>query len=120
MCRSEFGVFANSETVRFLVALCVFLCAELAKLEEFAKEWGAKGLAYLVFDEAGEVRSPIAKFLSTAELDAVRPGEPAATVLFGAGERALVSRVLGALRVHLGHELGLLEPGVFRWVWITD
>ncbi len=42
---------------------------ELAALEELAKEWGAKGLAYLVCDEEGEVRSPIAKFLSEAELD---------------------------------------------------
>ena len=61
---SQFGVFANAETVRYLVAPKSFSRGELQKLEEFAKEWGAKGLAYLVFDEAGEVRSPIAKFLS--------------------------------------------------------
>ena len=44
--------------------------SELAELEEFAKQWGAKGLAYLVYDESGEVRSPIAKFLSEGELAA--------------------------------------------------
>ena len=58
-----------------------FSRAELARLEEVAKEWGAKGLAYLVFDEEGEVRSPIAKFLSEAELEAFR-AEPGSTVLF--------------------------------------
>ena len=63
----EFGVFAGAEAVRFLRVPRVYSRGELAKLEELAKEWGAKGLAYLVFD-GGEVRSPIAKFLSEDEL----------------------------------------------------
>ncbi len=67
---SQFGVFANAPAVRFLVAPRAFSRAELARLEEIAKEWGAKGLAYLVSDESGEVRSPIAKFLSEQELAA--------------------------------------------------
>ena len=71
-----------------------------------AKEWGAKGLAYIVVDENGERRSPIAKFLSEDELAAF-PAEPGSTILFGAGEPELVARVLGGLRVHLGRELGL-------------
>ena len=57
---SEFGVFASADAVRFLRAPRTFSRTELAELEEFAKEWGAKGLAYLVYDESGEVRSPIA------------------------------------------------------------
>src|SRR5690348_17544901 len=61
---SEFGVFANAPCVRYLVAPRPFSRAELSRLEEVAKEWGAKGLAYIVVDESGEVRSPIAKFLS--------------------------------------------------------
>ena len=65
---SEFGVFAGAEAVRFLRVPQEFSRGELAKLEELAKEWGAKGLAYLVYDEEGEVRSPIAKFLSEEEL----------------------------------------------------
>ena len=60
--------------------------AELASLEELAKEWGAKGLAYLVFDEEGEVRSPIAKFLSRRAARGGPAREPATTVLFGADE----------------------------------
>ena len=71
-----------------------FSRAELAALEERAKEWGAKGLAYLVYDEDGEVRSPIAKFLSEDELAAFA-GDPGSTVLFGADEPAMVARVLG-------------------------
>ena len=69
---SEFGVFANAEAVRFIVAPKAFSRSEIQRLEELAKEWGAKGLAYVVVDEAGEVRSPIAKFLSPAELAAAR------------------------------------------------
>ena len=61
---SEFGVFANAPAVRYLRVPQELSRAELDRLEAFAKEWGAKGLAYLVFDEEGEVRSPIAKFLS--------------------------------------------------------
>ena len=87
--------------------------------EEYAKSFGAKGLAYLVFGEDGEVRSPIAKFLSDTELDAVRP-EPGSTVLFGADEPAAVERALGALRLHLGRELGLVDETRDEFLWVTD
>ena len=105
---SEFGVFAGAEAVRFLRVPQELSRGDLAKLEELAKEWGAKGLAYLVFDEEGEVRSPIAKFLSEEELSVFR-GDPASTVLFAADTWATTSRVLGALRLHLGRELGLID-----------
>ena len=116
---SEFAVFANAECVRFLSVPRVYSRSELAKLEEVAREWGAKGLAYLVFDEGGEVRSPIAKFLSEAELDAVR-APAGSTVLFGADSPELVSRVLGALRLHIGRELGLIDENAWEFAWITD
>ncbi|HEY7196477.1 MAG TPA: aspartate--tRNA ligase, partial [Gaiellaceae bacterium] len=116
---SEFGVFANAQAVRFLVAPQAFSRAELAALEEIAKEWGAKGLAYLVVDEEGEVRSPITKFLSERELEAFR-ADPGSTVLFAADEPAMTARVLGALRLHLGRELGLVDPTAWKMLWITD
>jgi aspartyl-tRNA synthetase len=116
---SEFGVFANAQCVRYLTAPQEFSRSELAELEGFAKEWGAKGLAYLVFAEDGEVRSPIAKFLSEAELAAVR-AEPGSTVLFAADEPRMVARVLGALRQHLGERLQLIDEDAWRFVWITD
>jgi aspartyl-tRNA synthetase len=116
---SQFGVFANAQCVRYLTVPQAFSRAELERLESVAKEWGAKGLAYLVWDEGGEVRSPIAKFLSEDEL-AVFRGEPGTTTLFGADDPETVERVLGALRLQLGRELGLVDEDVFRFVWITD
>jgi aspartyl-tRNA synthetase len=116
---SEFGVFASAPAVRYLTVPQAFSRAELAALEEVAKQWGAKGLAYLVYDESGEVRSPIAKFLSEAELETFR-AEPGSTVLFGADEPAVVARVLGALRLHLGQELGLIDASAWRPLWVTD
>jgi aspartyl-tRNA synthetase len=116
---SEFGVFANAPAVRYLTVPQAFSRAELSALEELAKQWGAKGLAYLVYDESGEVRSPIAKFLSEAELETFR-AEPGSTVLFGADEPAVVARVLGAVRLHLGQELGLIDQEAWKPLWVTD
>jgi aspartyl-tRNA synthetase len=116
---SEFGVFANAGAVRFLVVPRVFSRAELIQLEEHAAQWGAKGLAYLIVDESGDARSPIAKFLSERELEVFR-STPGSTVLFAADEPERVSRVLGALREYLGRELGLIDEGAFEFVWITD
>ncbi|HZG35921.1 MAG TPA: aspartate--tRNA ligase [Gaiellaceae bacterium] len=106
---SEFGVFAGAEAVRFLRVPQELSRGDLAKLEEVAKDWGAKGLAYLVYDAEGEVRSPIAKFLSAAELER-----------FAAGPWESTSRVLGALRTHLGRELGLVDESTFTFLWVTD
>jgi aspartyl-tRNA synthetase len=116
---SEFGVFANAPSVRYLVAPKAFSRAELARLEELAKEWGAKGLAYLVYDESGDVRSPIAKFLSEGELEALR-AEPGSTVLFGAGEARAVARVLGLLRLQVGKELALVDQSRDEFLWVID
>ena len=116
---SQFGVFANAEAVRFLRVPKELSRNDLDKLEEFAKVWGAKGLAYLVFDEAGEARSPIAKFLSEGEL-AVFRSDPGSTVLFAADRPAITARVLGALRAHLAEQLGLIDKSLWRPVWIVD
>ena len=113
---SEFGVFGGAETVRFIVVPQEFSRAELARLEEVAKEWGAKGLAYIVHGADGEVRSPIAKFLSEQELAAFA-APPGSTLLFGAGDPASVARVLGGMRLHIARELGLASGSdVFHWV----
>jgi aspartyl-tRNA synthetase len=116
---SEFGVFAGAETVRYLITPKAFSRGELQRLEEFAKEWGAKGLAYLVFDESGEVRSPIAKFLSERELEAFR-SPPGSTVLFVADSTPMVERVLGALRLRLGQQLELIDESRDELLWILD
>jgi aspartyl-tRNA synthetase len=116
---SEFGVFAGAETVRYIVAPKSFSRGELQRLEEFAKEWGAKGLAYLVFDESGEVRSPISKFLSERELGAFQ-SPPGSTVLFVADSTPMVERVLGALRLHLGQQLELVDESRDEVLWVLD
>ena len=116
---SEFGVFANVPVVRFLVAPRAFSRAELERLETVAKEWGAKGLAYLVHDESGETQSPIAKFLSERELEAFR-SDPGTTALFAAGDEAQVARVLGGLRTHLGRDLDLPDRSKEAFLWILD
>jgi aspartyl-tRNA synthetase len=118
---SEFKVFADAPCVRFIRIPRELSRGDLAKLEEFAKGWGAKGLAYLVYpdDQDGEVRSPIAKFLGEPELERF-DSPPGSTVVFGAAEPAMVSRVLGALRLHLGRELELIDTEAQRFLWVTD
>jgi aspartyl-tRNA synthetase len=116
---SGFGVFANAPAVRFITVPQAFSRAELERLEALAKEAGAKGLAYLVYDEEGEVRSPIAKFLSEEELAGFR-GDPGSTVLFGADEPLKASAALGALRTHLNRELGLADESRDEFIWVLD
>jgi aspartyl-tRNA synthetase len=116
---SGFGVFGNAPAVRFLRVPGELSRAELARLEEAAKSWGAKGLAYIVYGTDGEPRSPIAKFLSEPELERFS-SDPGTTVLFGADEPKAVARVLGALRSQLGEELGLVDQSRWRPVWIVD
>src|SRR3954447_5454344 len=116
---SGFGVFAGAAAVRFLRVPQELSRGDLAKLEEVAKQWGAKGLAYLVYGAEGEPRSPIAKFLSEPELEAFR-SDAGTTVLFAADTGPMVSRVLGALRLHLGRELGLVDDSLWRFLWVVD
>ncbi|MCL4079177.1 aspartate--tRNA ligase [Coriobacteriia bacterium Es71-Z0120] len=91
-------------------------------LAPVAAEVGAKGLAWIAFTSEGEVRSPIAKFLSEEEMAALteRLGvEPGDLVLFAADERMVANEVLGTLRTHLAGELGLAADG-FACLWVVD
>jgi aspartyl-tRNA synthetase len=94
--------------VRYVVVPRTFSRGEQARLEELAKEWGAKGLANL---------TQVSKFLSERELEAFGVPE-GSTALFVADEEPVVERVLGLLRLHLGRELGLIDADgdVFHWV----
>jgi aspartyl-tRNA synthetase len=114
---SGFGVFANAPAVRYLRVPRELSRGEVQKLEDMAKPWGAKGLAYVVFRADDEVSSPIAKFLSEAELAAFR--EPGTTALFVADEPRMVAKVLGLLRLHLGRELGLVDHDAWKFLWVT-
>ena len=96
---SEFG-FKSADAVRFLRVPQEFSRAT-SRSSRSSQRVGGEGLAYLVYDEEGEVRSPIAKFLSEPELAHFRSDR--LDVLFAADAWPATSRVLGALRSHLGH-----------------
>ena len=127
---SAFGVFANAVAGGGVVRVLSVpgAAGELSRkdfddLAAFAKEWGGKGLAYLIFEESGEVRSPIAKFLRPDELDAIRQASgagPGSVALIAADARPVVERVLGALRPHLARRFALITDGVWRFAFVVD
>ena len=96
---------------------------KIDKLVSFAKDYGAKGLAYVAIQEDGTVKSSFAKFMKDEEmaaLTAAMKGEPGDLLLFAADENDVVWAVLGALRVELARQMDLLDPADYRFVWITD
>ncbi len=93
------------------------------KLVDTAKTYGAKGLAYLAVAPDGAVKSSFAKFMTEEELDAIMKraeAEPGDLLLFAADKNKVVWAVLGALRLELGEELGLIDHDRFEFVWITE
>jgi aspartyl-tRNA synthetase len=116
------GVLAGGGQVKALVApgCATYTRREIDELTELAKRSGAKGLATIALTPDG-VRSPIAKFLSEAELTALTTGIGAAEgdlVLIVADQPAVVAKTLSALREELGHRLNLADPNVFAFCWI--
>jgi aspartyl-tRNA synthetase len=116
------GVIDGGGVVRGLAVpgALEFSRKDFDELVEFAKTWGGKGVAWLQLQD-GEVRSPIAKFLSQGELDAIVAGVGAAegdTVLLVADAEEAAVRVLGPLRLHLGERLGLIREG-WNFLWVT-
>lgn len=125
---SEFGVFKNVvDSNGAIKAICVKGAAELSrsqidKFTEIAKNEGAGGLAYLTYRD-GQVVSPIAKFMSEAELAAVKEktgADDGDAVFFGADKRSVVNKVLGALRVNFADYYKLKDPNVVALAWIVD
>lgn len=92
-------------------------------LVDFAKGIGAKGLAYLVIDENGNYKSSFAKFMTEEELKNIverLEGKPGDLLLFVADKNSLVYTVLGALRLELAKQQGLLKNDEYKFLWITD
>ena len=90
---------------------------------DFAKGYGAKGLAYLAIEEDGNYKSSFAKFMKSEELDAIvkkLEGKPGDLLFFAADKKALVCSVLGALRCQLAEDLGLLRKDDYRFLWVTE
>ena len=92
-------------------------------LVEFAKGYGAKGLAYLCVMPDGSFKSSFAKFMTEDELKALSAamgGEPGDLLLFAADRLKTVYAVLGALRVELAKQLGLIDENRFNFLWVTE
>jgi aspartyl-tRNA synthetase len=125
---SEFGIFAKAvgkgQVVRGIPApgAAGRPRSWFDKLNEWAREQGAPGLGYIVF-EGGEARGPIAKFLDAPRLEALKQATGAKdgdAVFFAAGEKLAASKLAGAARTRIGSELGLIAPDEFRFCWIVD
>ncbi len=96
---------------------------KIDKLVEFAKGCGAKGLAYLSVNEDGSYKSSFAKFMTEEELSnlvSAVEGEPGDLLLFAADKHKIVWNVLGALRLNLAEELGLLDKNQYNFLWVTE
>ena len=121
---TQFAVFAKAECVK---AICVKNGAELSRSQidsftEQARKLGAGGLAYLTYTPEG-IKSPIVKFLSEAELNAIteKTGAKAGdAVFFGADTRVKVNKVLGQLRIAFADHFNLKNPDEVALCWIVD
>ena len=92
-------------------------------LVEFAKGYGAKGLAYICIGEDGSIKSSFAKFMTEDEMSALvakMDGQNGDLLLFAADRNKIVWNVLGALRCKMAAELGLTRPDDFKFLWITE
>lgn len=95
---------------------------DIDALGEFAGRYGAKGLAWLKV-EADGLKGPIAKFFSAEEGEAIGTivdAEAGDLLLFVADKKSVVADALGALRLKLGKELGLIDQSKFNFLWVTD
>ena len=96
---------------------------KIDKLVDTAKTYGAKGLAYIAIHEDGTCKSSFAKFMTEEEMQqliAAMDGQPGDLLLFAADRFRTVCAALGALRLVLGEEMGLIDHHAFRFVWVVD
>ena len=125
----EFGVFTsaleNKGSVRGINAKgqAAMPRKKIDALVEFAKGYGAKGLAYLAVQEDGTYKSSFAKFMTEEQLDALvkaMAGEPGDLLLFAADKNKVVWDVLGNLRLEIARNLGILDKSQFNFLWVTE
>ncbi|MDR2620682.1 MAG: aspartate--tRNA ligase [Propionibacteriaceae bacterium] len=91
--------------------------------QEWAKQRGAKGLAYVTIDESGELGGPVAKNLSDTEragLAAAAGAQPGDAIFFAAGEKSASQRLLGAARLEIGERCGLIDHDAWSFLWVVD
>jgi aspartyl-tRNA synthetase len=93
------------------------------KMIEFAQSVGAKGLAYIIFDENGEAKGPIAKFLTPQKLEELKKianlnnGD---AVFFSCGKSHEAIKIAGQVRIKLGQDLNLIDESIYKFCWIID
>lgn len=126
---SSFKVFANAvaqggqvKLINAKGAAGQYSRKDIDQLAEFAARYGAKGLAWLKVED-GELKGPIAKFFSEEEQDQLKKtaeAESGDLLLFVADKKSIVADALGALRLKLGKELGLIDDNQFNFLWVTD
>lgn len=120
----DFKVFSEAPVVKAIVvkgAADSYSRKDIDKLTDFAKQFGAKGLAWVKVDK-GELVGPVAKFLTgiTESLTASLQLEDKDLVLFVADELEVANNTLGALRNRLAKEQGLIDESKFNFLWIVD
>ena len=96
---------------------------KIDKLVDFAKTYGAKGLAYIAIQEDGSVKSSFAKFMTEEQMAALikaMDGENGDLLLFAADKNKVVWDVLGALRLEIARQLDLLDKGEYKFLWVTE
>ncbi|MBR6229015.1 MAG: Asp-tRNA(Asn)/Glu-tRNA(Gln) amidotransferase GatCAB subunit C, partial [Eubacterium sp.] len=96
---------------------------KIDKLVDFAKDFGAKGLAYLCVNEDGTYKSSFAKFMSEEELSTLveaMDGEPGDLLLFAADKNKVVWDVLGNLRLELAKQMEIIDESKFNFLWVTE
>lgn len=130
LARTEFGVFRQAlENGGQVKALRYPEGGKLSRkqlddLVALAREFGAKGMAYLIVPApGGEAKGPVARFLSADELAGIVSGaeaEPGDLIVFAADQPAVVARVLDRLRREFGARLNLLDKSLLAYCWITD
>lgn len=92
-------------------------------LTDMAKGYGAKGLAYLCIGEDGSYKSSFSKFMTESQLDGLvtaMAGEKGDLLLFAADKNTIVLSVLGALRLELGKQLGLIDENIYNFLWVVE
>ena len=96
---------------------------KIDKLVDFAKDFGAKGLAYIAIQPDGSVKSSFAKFMTEKEMTALiekMDGEKGDLLLFAADKNQVVWDVLGNLRLEIARQLEILDKGEYKFLWITE
>ena len=126
---SGFSIFTKAiESGAVIRAIPAPQCAMQArsffdKMIEFVQGNGAKGLAYIIFDENGEGKGPIAKFLSPEKLSQLKSQaglNDGDAVFFSCGNAKEAAKIAGLVRIKLGQDLNLIDNSVYKFCWIVD